>query len=62
MTAVFLIFGYDSILNFRIRRIIEFSSLILYNSSTVSLCATKVAVWVYSHAVFLQKGANVYAD
>ena len=36
-----------------IRQILEFSSLILYNDSTVSLCATKVAVWVYSHAAFI---------
>ena len=24
-----------------------------YNISTVSLCATKAAVWVYSHAAFI---------
>ena len=54
--------GVTAVFSLWIRQILEFSSLIHYNSSTVILCATKVAVWVYSYAAFLQKGANVYAD
>ena len=44
--------GVTAVFSLWIRQILEFSSLIHYNSSTVSLCATKAAVWVYSHAAF----------
>lgn len=45
--------GVTAFSSLRIRQILEFSRLILYNNSTVSLCATRAAVWVYSHAAFL---------
>ena len=44
--------GVTAVFSLWIRQILEFSSLIHYNSSTVSLCATKAAVWVYSHAAY----------
>ena len=44
--------GETAVFSLWIRQILEFSSLILYNNSTVSLCATKAAVWVYSYAAF----------
>ena len=37
--------GETAVFSLWIRQILEFSSLILYNNSTVSLCATKAAVW-----------------
>lgn len=45
--------GIAQVFSPQIRRKLEFSSIIPYNDSTVSLCATKVAVWVYSHAAFI---------
>ena len=45
--------GIAQVFSPQIRRKLEFSSIIPYNDSTVSLCATKAAVWVYSHAAFL---------
>ena len=44
--------GIAQVFSPQIRRKLEFSSIIPYNDSTVSLCATKAAVWVYSHAAF----------
>ena len=38
--------GYGKFLSFTVL------SFIIYNNSTVILCATKVAVWVYSHAAY----------
>jgi hypothetical protein len=46
--------GIAQVFSPQIRRKLEFSSIIPYNDSTVSLCATKAAVWVYSHAAFLE--------
>lgn len=43
--------GIAQVFSPQIRRKLEFSSIIPYNYFTVSLCATKAAVWVYSHAV-----------
>ena len=45
--------GVIAVFSLWIRQILEFSSLILYNNFTVSLCATKVAVWGYPHAAFM---------
>ena len=45
--------GIAQVFSPQIRRKLEFSSIIPYNDSTVSLCATKAAVWVYSHAALL---------
>ena len=45
--------GIAQVFSPQIRRKLEFSSIIPYNDSTVSLCATKAAVWVYSHAAFI---------
>ena len=44
--------GIAQVFSPQIRRKLEFSSIIPYNYFTVSLCATKAAVWVYSHAAF----------
>ena len=44
--------GIAQVFSPQIRRKLEFSSIIPYNDSTVSLCATKAAVRVYSRAVF----------
>lgn len=50
--------GITSIFSPQIRRKLEFSGIIHYNNSTVGLCATRSAVWVYSHAAFIFMGGN----
>ena len=44
--------GVTAVISSSIRQILVFSIILLYNDFTVSLWATKVAVWVYSHAAF----------
>ena len=46
--------GITSVFSPQIRWKLEFSGIIHYNNSTVGLCVARSAVWVYSHAAFLE--------
>lgn len=46
--------GATRVFSLQMRRKLEFSGIIHYNNSTVGLCAARSAVWVYSHAAFLE--------
>ena len=52
--------GVTRVFSPQIRRKLEFSSIIPYNNSTVGLCATKAAVWVYSHAAYIFNWGQCY--